>query len=63
METYKVVNKKNNELQVIYNNVTGFRSYHDESGKLLGELTLEEESTATFNRLDWAIYKLDWVFA
>lgn len=56
----KVVNRKNPELHVLYENVKNVTDVFDENRNYCHMLHVGEE-TATFPVCEWEFYKMDWV--
>ena len=65
MDTYKyqckVVNKRDRDTVIYYNDVVSDRSFYDERGKLYHRIIMIDRSEATFNKLEWEIYRNEWV--
>lgn len=57
----KVVNKRDVNECIYYNDVVSYSSFYDERGKLYQRLTMIDGSEATYNKLDWAIFIKEWV--
>ena len=63
MTTYecKVVNKLNLDECIYYRNVVSCMSFYDERGKLYQRLKMSDGSEATYNKMDWEIFRKEWV--
>lgn len=57
----KVVNKQNTLDVIYYIDVVSDRSFYDERGKLYHRLTMSDGSEATYNKMDWEIYRKGWL--
>ena len=58
--TVKVVNRENEKLQNIYENVITAADVFDENGNYCHQLRMNNGETATYPANEWTFYKIDW---